>query len=93
MLYDSWKESGRAGRKHILRAFYVEGFINHYVGNLSEDGKTLTFETESAENAPPGTRAKIVYRILADDEIEQRFYVAWPGKKYGCLSINRLKKR
>jgi len=77
----------------ILRGFYVEGFVNQYVGKISKDGKTLIFESESIENAPVGTRAKLEFLIKSPNELEQNFYVAWPGQDFTCFSKNILKKK
>ena len=77
----------------ILRGFYAEGFVNQYAGKVTEDGKELTFTTESVENAPPGTRAKLVFLRTGEDTLEQSFHVAWPEKEFGCLSTNRLRKK
>lgn len=77
----------------VLRGFYVEGFVNTYIGKISEDGKTLIFESENSENAPPGTKAKLEFLIKSPSELEQRFYVAWPGQDFSCFSTNKLKKK
>ncbi len=78
----------------VLRAFYVEGFVNTYVlSEVSEDGKILTFETESVENAPAGTKARLVFTRMGESELEQQFFVAFPGKELSCFSTNRLKKK
>lgn len=82
----------RARKKFILRGFYIEGFINQYVGEVSENGETITFETEAIENAPPGTRAKLVYKKMSGRELEQSFHVAWPGRDFSCMSTNKLKR-
>ncbi len=82
----------QARKKIVLRGFYVEGFINQYLGTISGDGKTLTFETEAIENAPPGTKAKLVFQKTGIDELEQSFHVAWPGREYSCMSTNVLKR-
>jgi hypothetical protein len=80
-----------ARKTFVLRAFYVEGFVNTYIlGEISEDGKVLTFETESVENAPAGTKAELVYKVMGEGEIEEQFFVAWSGKDYGCFSTNQL---
>jgi hypothetical protein len=80
--------------KFVLRAFYIEGFVNTYVlSEISEDGNVVTFETESVENAPLGTKAKLVYKAIGDDQIEEKFFVAWPDKEYGCFSTNQLKRK
>lgn len=82
------------GRKKIvLRGFYVEGFVNRYVGETSEDGRTLTFETEAVENAPPGTKAKLVFLRKGEGELVQSFHVAFPGRDWSCMSTNSLKKK
>ncbi len=83
----------RSRRAFILRAFYVEGFVNRYVGKISDDGKTLTFDSESSENAPAGTRARLEYINMGPGEMEERFYLAWPGQELSCMTINRLKKK
>ena len=88
--YISYDKSRKA---FILRTFYVEGFVNHYVGKLSEDGKVLTFESESSENAPPGTRAKLEYTIKGPNEMEERFFLAWPGQELSGYSTNKLIKK
>lgn len=82
------------GRKtFVMRGFYVEGFVNTYVmGDMSEDGKNFMFLTEHVENAPDGTKAKLVYKVLGDDEIEQSFHVAFPGGEFSCFFIHDLKK-
>ena len=82
------------GRKvFVLRGFYSEGFVNRYIGQISADGSTLTFETEAVENAPKGTRAKLVFLKKGPAELKQSFHVAWPGRDYACMSTNFLKKR
>lgn len=84
----------RARKKFIMRGFYVEGFVNRYVlGRVSEDGKTFIFETEDVENGPPGTKAKLEFKRMGAGELEQSFYVAFPGSEYSCFSVNKLKKQ
>jgi len=78
----------------VLRSFYVEGFVNQYVFNpSSEDRDSMEFVTENVENAPPGTKAKLVFKKINDDEIEQSFHVAFPGQEYSCFSTNTLKRK
>ena len=83
----------RSRKKFILRGFYIEGFVNQYVGDVSEDGKTITFETEAVENSPPGTRAKLVLKKISDNEFVESFFVAWPGREYSCMTTNKLKRK
>jgi hypothetical protein len=78
----------RSRKVFVLRGFYVEGFVNQYVFNpFSGDGDSMEFVTENVENAPPGTKAKLVFRKTADDEIEQSFHVAFPGREYSCFEL------
>jgi len=78
----------------VLRGFYVEGFVNTYIlDNISDNGKTLTFVTEHIENAPPGTKAKLIFKVINPDELEQSFHVAWPEREFNCYSLNRLKRK
>jgi hypothetical protein len=83
------------GRKtFVMRGFYVEGFVNTYVmDEISEDGKAFTFLTEHVENAPKGTKAKLVFKVLSDAEIEQSFHAAFPGGEFNCFFIHNLKKQ
>lgn len=83
------------GRKtFVMRGFYVEGFVNTYVmDDISEDGKSFTFLTEHVENAPEGTKAKLEFKVLSADEIEQSFHVAFPGREFGCFFTHNLKKQ
>lgn len=77
----------------VLRSFHSEGFINTYVlKDVSADGKILTFVTESVENAPDGTRAKLLFEKINEREFIQKFFVAWPDKDFNCYSNNRFKK-
>jgi hypothetical protein len=76
-----------------LRSFYSEGFVNIFtLSEVSEDGTTLIFTTRAVENAPKGTRAKLVLQKISDTELMEKFHVAWPDKDYACVSDNRLKK-
>ena len=85
--YDSQRKT------HVLRAFYSEGFVNQYVlEKTSAEDHSLTFITEKTENAPEGTRAKLIIKFINDTEMEQSFFVAWPDKEYNCYSTNIFKK-
>jgi hypothetical protein len=84
----------QARKTIVMRGFYVEGFVNTYVmDENSEDGKNFTFLTEHVENAPKGTKAKLVFKVLSEDEIEQSFHVAFPGREFSCFFIHNLKKQ
>jgi len=49
--------------------------------------------TENVENAPEGTEAKLVFKVISENEIEQSFHVSFPGREFSCLYINNLKKQ
>lgn len=75
----------------ILRQFHIEGFVNQFrLDSISPDKKTLVFITESIENIPRGWRAKETYRILSDDEIEETFELAEPGKEFAVYTKVKL---
>jgi hypothetical protein len=80
-------------KTHLLRAFYSEGFVNQYTLENDPEGKSsLTFLSENIENAPLGTRAKLVIEFKQQGEMEQSFFVAWPDKEFSCFSMRRFKK-
>lgn len=82
--------------KVILRSFHSEGFINQYVlESVSKDGKILVFLTENVENTPKGTKAKLEYKKINDNEFTQKFSIKFPNKENTCVSDNhfvRVKK-
>jgi hypothetical protein len=59
----------------------------------AEDGKALIFESESIENAPPGTKARLEFLLKDSGELEQSFYVAFPGLDFTCYVKNKMKKK
>jgi hypothetical protein len=82
-----------ARKKHVLRQFHIEGFVNHYVlDSASEDGKTLLFVTESIENIPAGWRARETYTLEGEDRMVERFELAEPGKEFELYSETRLRR-
>lgn len=84
----------RARNVFVLRSFYVEGFVNQYIFNPeSQNGNIIDFATESVENAPPGTKAKLVFNKISEDKIEQSFHVAFPGQEFSCFSTNILQRK
>ena len=44
------------------------------------------FISESIENIPPGHNAKKRYCIISDNEIEEIFEIAEPGKEFSVYS-------
>ena len=77
----------------VFRQFHVEGFVIQYILEKKEDSKNeWTFVSEHIENAPPGTKAKEVFKFVSEDKIEQSFHVAWPNRDFACYSLNNLKR-
>ena len=54
--------------------------------------KTLALVSESIENIPSGYRSKETYVILGQDEFEEVFELAAPGKDFQVYSRTRLKR-
>ena len=81
------------GRKtFILRQFHVEGFVNQFKGEISEDGKLIVFTSETIENIPAGYRARETYRILNENEFTETFEIAEPNKDFTVYSENHFKR-
>jgi hypothetical protein len=84
----------RSRKRFVFRQFHIEGFINQYVlGSISDDGKTLIFDAEEFENVPPGWKARITYKILDEDTLEESFDLATPGKDLQCYILNTLTRK
>ena len=80
--------------RFVIRAFYVEGFVNKYVlSETADKGNVLIFVTESVENAPAGTKAKLIFEHVSENEMKESFFVAFPGQEFGCFSTNILTKK
>lgn len=78
----------------ILRQFHIEGFVNEYaLDSIAPDKKTIIFKTEQIENIPSGWQAKERYRILNENEIEETFEIAEPGKKFEVYSKAKLVRK
>jgi hypothetical protein len=81
-------------KKFKLRQFHIESFVNEFVlDSISADKKTLVFVTVAIENIPKGYRAKETYRLVSDNEIEETFELAEPGKEYEVYSRVKLLKQ
>jgi hypothetical protein len=80
----------KARRRFVLRQFHVEGFVNQYVAESTDDPKVLRFVSESIENIPAGFRARETYRIVGPEEFVETFELAEPGKDFEIYSEARL---
>lgn len=80
--------------KIVFRQFHVEGFVNEYtLEPAAKDGKPLEFVTRRIENIPPGWRAREVYRLASNDDLEEEFSLAAPGKEYQLYSQARFRRQ
>jgi hypothetical protein len=80
-------------KKFVYRQFNIEGFVNQFVlDSISPDGKTIIFITENVENGPPNLRARTTYKILNNDEFEEIFELAFPGKDFEVCVKNHFNR-
>lgn len=80
-------------KKFVFRQFHVEGFVNQYVlDSISDDQKTFSFVSEQIENAPPGLKAKLIYKILNENEFQLNFELAFPGKDFDCYAAGKMRR-
>lgn len=80
-----------AGRKRIvLRQFHTEGFVNQYVLDAASTPGKLVLVTEAIENIPAGWRARETYVLTSEDQFEEIFELAPPGKDFEPYSRSRL---
>ena len=95
----SFPLGGRVGR-HVVAA--VGGGDGRPVGQtrgrqnivhvVLDDGKRLTFVTESVENGMPGLRARIIIYLDGKNAIREDFDLAFPGKDFKTCVKNKLTK-
>lgn len=80
-------------KKVVSREFNGEGYVNQYVlDEIGDDGKRLTFVTESVENGMPGLRARIIIHLDDETTIREDFDLAFPGKDFKTCVKNKLTK-
>lgn len=81
-------------KQFLFRQFHVEGFVIHYVlSSVSEDGKTLVFDSESVENIGAGWRARETWKITSDTEFIETFELSGSGKAFETYVENRFKRK
>jgi hypothetical protein len=76
----------------VFRQFHGEGFVNQYVLEPITKPGVLVFVSEAIENIPKGYRARETYNFLSDNEFEEVFEIADPGKDFEVYSRARLKR-
>jgi hypothetical protein len=52
----------------------------------------VTFASEQIENGPPGLVAKLIFKALDADTVEERFELAFSGKEFDCYNTNIIKR-
>ena len=78
----------------ILRQFHKEGFVNQYLlDNISTDGKTFIFTTESIENIPPGWKARETYNVLNDNGFTETFELAEPDRGFQIYTKTKFNRK
>ncbi len=83
-----------AGReKFVLREFHSEKYVNTYVAELSEDGRTIVFTTEHIENIPKGWRARVTMKILDPEHFEEIFELAPVDQDFFRCSTNTFERK
>jgi hypothetical protein len=80
----------RARKLVIFRQFHSEGFVTQYAMAQPSAPGRLVFTTEAIENIPAGWRARETYVLTGDDQFEEIFELAEPGKEFELYSRNRL---
>jgi hypothetical protein len=95
-IHEDWGMIGfdKSRKQFVFRQFHVESFVIQYVTtNISADGKTIVFTSESIENIPAGWRARETYNIVNADEFVEVFELAGPGKEFEIYSEARLRRK
>ena len=76
----------------VFRQFHGEGFVNQYVLEPTTKPGVLVFVSEAIENIPKGYRARETYIFISENEFEEVFEIAEPGKDFALYSKARLKR-
>jgi len=66
--------------------------VHVVLDEIGDDGKRLTFVTESVENGMPGLRTRIIIHWDAKNAIREDFDLAFPGKDFKTCVKNTLTK-
>lgn len=81
-------------KQFMLRQFHAEGFVNEYaLDSISPSGKTIVFTTIRIENIPAGWRARETYRLTGENEMEELFELAEPGKEFTTYSKTLFRRK
>ncbi len=78
----------------VAREFHIEGYVIYYLlDTLASSASELVFVSESSENAPPGLRARMIYRLRSDTDFEETFELAMPGQDFELYLTNYWKRK
>lgn len=79
---------------HRLRAkgFYVEGFVNSFDVEVSEDGGQMVCDSTVVENGPEGMRARWTIHRETHDLWTGRFELAEPGQEYRLVETQTMER-
>ncbi len=81
-------------KKFKLRQFHVESFVNEFIlDSIAADGRTIVFVTLAIENIPKGYRARETYRLLGENDMEETFEIAEPGKEFELYTRVRFTRK
>lgn len=76
------------------RQFNVEGYVNQLALEQGPaSGNRFVFVGECIENLPPGYRVRLTYEVTGEDDFDETFELAAPGKDFSTLLKNRWKRR
>ena len=84
----------RSRKQFVFRQFQSEDFIIQFrVSSISDDGKTIVFESEINENIPKDMRSRVTYKVLNENEFTETFEIAEPGKEYAPYFTKRFVRK
>lgn len=81
----------KARKKLVLRQFHIEGFVNQFTSEATDDGG-VRFVSEAIENIRPGYRARETYQKTGPDSFIERFELAEPGKDFEVYSETHFRR-
>ena len=82
----------KARQKFVYRSFMSEGFVNTYVGSVSEDGKSIEFVTEKVENGPAGLKAREVWSLDGGILKSECFLASGDNPFKSCIVVKMIKQ-
>ncbi len=82
------------GGSDRLRAkgFYVQGFVNSFDVEISEDGGHIVCESTAVENGPEGMRARWTIHREVRDLWTGRFELAQPGQDFRLVEKQKMER-